>query len=127
MLFCVLQTAKVDKNVARGHKLSVGQQGIVGYVTGTGNPRIALDVGEDSQYFNNPDLPMTRSEMALALSIGGKVMGALDVQSTQAGAFAHEDVAILQIMADLVAIAIENARLFTESKNALETGPACLW
>lgn len=107
--------------LARGHRLMVGQQGIVGYVTGTGNPRIALDVGEDPQYFNNPDLPLTRSELALALSIGGKIIGALDVQSTQAGAFVREDVSILQNMADLVAIAIENARLFTESEEALET------
>ena len=122
--FAVLRAANSEggqRMLARGHKLDVGQQGIVGYVTGTGNPRIALDVGEDSQYFNNPDLPMTRSEMALALSIGGKIIGALDVQSIQAGAFAREDVAILQVMADLVAIAIENARLFTDSKEALET------
>ena len=122
--FAVLRAANSEggqRMLARGHKLGVGQQGIVGYVTGSGNPRIALDVGEDSQYFNNPDLPMTRSEMALALSIGGKIIGALDVQSIQAGAFAREDVAILQVMADLVAISIENARLFTDSKEALET------
>lgn len=122
--YAVLRAANSEggkRMLARGHKLMVGQQGIVGYVTGTGNPRIALDVGEDPQYFNNPDLPLTRSEMALALSIGGKIIGALDVQSIQAGAFVREDVAILQIMADLVAIAIENARLFTESEEALES------
>lgn len=122
--FAVLRAANSEgglRMLARGHKLSVGQQGIVGYVTGTGNPRIALDVGEDSQYFNNPDLPLTRSEMALPLSVGGKIIGALDVQSTQAGAFGRDDVAILQVMADLIAIAIENARLFTENQEALET------
>jgi GAF domain-containing protein/HAMP domain-containing protein len=122
--FAVLRAANSDgglRMLARGHKLSVGQQGIVGYVTGTGNPRIALDVGEDLQYFNNPDLPMTRSEMSLPLSVGGKIIGALDVQSTQANAFGRDDVAILQVMADLVAIAIENARLFTENQEALET------
>lgn len=122
--YAVLRAANSEggqRMLARGHKLLVGQQGIVGFVTGTGNPRIALDVGEDPQYFNNPDLPLTRSEMALALSVAGNIIGALDVQSTQAGAFAREDVAILQIMADLVAIAIENARLFTQSEEALET------
>lgn len=107
--------------LARGHKLRVGQQGIVGYVAGTGNPRIALDVGEDSQFFNNPDLPETRSEMALALSIGGKMIGVLDVQSTHPNAFTRDDVAVMQTLADLIAIAIENARLFTESSEALET------
>jgi GAF domain-containing protein/HAMP domain-containing protein len=122
--YAVLRAANSDgglRMLARGHRLGVGQQGIVGYVTGTGNPRIALDVGEDSQYFNNPDLPMTRSEMSLPLTVGGKIMGALDVQSTQASAFGRDDVAILQVMADLVAIAIENARLFTENQEALET------
>jgi GAF domain-containing protein/HAMP domain-containing protein len=122
--FAVLRAANSDggqRMLARGHKLRVGEQGIVGYVTGTGNPRIALDVGEDSKFFNNPDLPETRSEMALALSSGGKIIGALDVQSIQPNAFSREDATIMQTLADLVAIAIENARLFRESKEALET------
>jgi GAF domain-containing protein/HAMP domain-containing protein len=122
--FAVLWAANSEggqKMLARGHKLRVGQQGIVGYVTGTGNPRIALDVGEDSKFFNNPDLPETRSEMALALSSGGKIIGALDVQSIQPNAFSREDAAIMQTLADLVAITIENARLFRESNEALET------
>ena len=122
--FAVLRAANSDggqRMLARGHKLCAGEQGIVGYVTGTGNPRIALDVGEDSKFFDNPDLPETRSEMALALSSGGKIIGALDVQSIQPNAFSREDAAIMQTLADLVAIAIENARLFRESKEALET------
>ncbi len=122
--FAVLRAANSQggqRMLARGHKLRVGQQGIVGYVTGTGNPRIALDVGEDSKFFNNPDLPETQSEMALALSSGGKIIGALDVQSIQPNAFTREDAAIMQTLADLVAIAIENARLFRESNEALET------
>ena len=122
--YAVLRAANSEggqRMLARGHKLRVGQQGIVGYVTGTGNPRIALDVGEDSKYFNNPDLPETHSEMTLALSSGRKIIGALDVQSIQPNAFTREDVAIMQTLADLVAIAIENARLFRESNEALET------
>jgi len=122
--FAVLWAANSEggqRMLARGHKLRVGQQGIVGYVTGTGNPRIALDVGEDSKFFDNPDLPETNSEMALALKSGGKIIGALDVQSIQPNAFSREDAAIMQTLADLVAIAIENARLFRESNEALET------
>ncbi|HNM36401.1 MAG TPA: GAF domain-containing protein, partial [Anaerolineales bacterium] len=56
-----------QRMLARNHSLSVGQTGIVGYVTATGQPRIALDVGADSAYFDNPDLPNTRSEIALPL------------------------------------------------------------
>ena len=105
--------------VARGHKLPIGQVGIVGHVAASGEPRIALDVGEDATFFNNPDLPETRSEMALPLSLRGHIIGILDVQSTQSNAFTQADVETLNILADQVAIAIENARLLADSKQAL--------
>ena len=105
--------------VARKHSLAIGQVGIVGNVTASGEPRIALDVGEDADYFSNPDLPETRSEMTLPLKVRGRIIGALDVQSTQSGAFTSADVETLSILADQVAIAIENARLFAESSQAL--------
>jgi GAF domain-containing protein len=120
--YAVLRAANSDggrRMLARGHKLAVGSQGIVGYVTGTGEPRIALDVGADAVFFNNPDLPETRSEMALPLRAGGQTIGALDVQSVEAGAFDDQDVAVLSALADQVAIAIENARLFRQSQEAL--------
>jgi GAF domain-containing protein/HAMP domain-containing protein len=97
--------------LARGHKLAVGKVGLVGFVTGTGKPRIALDVGADATHFANPDLPKTRSELALPLRAGERVIGALDVQSTEPNAFDENDVVVLQTMADQVAIALENARL----------------
>jgi GAF domain-containing protein/HAMP domain-containing protein len=105
--------------LARGHKLKVGEQGIVGYVTATGKARIALDVGQDAVHFKNPFLPNTRSEMALPLIVGGRVLGALDVQSTEEAAFTQEDIAVLQVLADQVAIAIHNAQLFEELQASL--------
>lgn len=105
--------------VARKHSLPIGQVGIVGHVAASGEPRIALDVGEDATYFNNPDLPETRSEMALPLTVRGRIIGALDVQSTRPGAFTEADVETLSILADQVAIAIENARLLAETRQAL--------
>lgn len=102
------------------HQLKVGETGIVGYVAGTVKPRIALDVGQDAVFFNNPDLPMTRSEMALPLEVSGRVLGVLDVQSTEAQAFTEEDVSTLQIMADQLAIAILNANLFEETQKSIE-------
>ena len=105
--------------LVREHKLGVGEEGIVGYVTKTGEARIALDVGHDAAFFNNPDLPETRSEMALPLIAGGKILGALDIQSTEGEAFTEADIATLQVLADQIAIAIENARLFEESRKAL--------
>jgi GAF domain-containing protein/HAMP domain-containing protein len=109
-----------QRMLARNHKLAVGTEGIVGNVVSTGQPRVALDVGADAVHFDNPDLPETRSEIALPLQASGQTFGALDVQSTQAAAFADEDVAILSMLADQVAIAIDNARLFARTQSALQ-------
>jgi putative methionine-R-sulfoxide reductase with GAF domain len=120
--YTVLSAANSEggqRMLARGHQLKIGEQGIVGYVTHTGELRIALDVGADAVYFNNPDLPATRSEMALPLKIAGKIVGALDVQSTEANAFMKEDVEVLTILADQVSLAIQNARLFEQTKKSL--------
>jgi GAF domain-containing protein len=109
-----------QRMLARGHRLRVGEEGIVGHVTGRGEPRVALDVGVDAVFFDNPDLPETRSEMALPLQARGEIIGALDVQSREPGAFSDEDVEVLQTLADQVAIAISNARLFRQAQEALE-------
>jgi GAF domain-containing protein len=105
--------------IERGHSLSVGTQGIVGYVAAQKKPRIALDVGEDAVFFNNPDLPMTRSEVALPLLIRNKVLGVLDIQSDKPQAFISEDIDVLQTLSDQIAIAIENARLLDETQAAI--------
>jgi signal transduction histidine kinase/CheY-like chemotaxis protein/HAMP domain-containing protein len=120
--YAVLQAANSvggQRMLERGHRLEVGEVGIVGRVTKTGQPRIALDVGLDAVYFGNPDLPETRSEMALPLKIGDRVIGALDVQSRQASAFEDEDVALLTTLADQVAVAIHNAQLYEQTQRAL--------
>jgi GAF domain-containing protein/HAMP domain-containing protein len=108
------------KMLERGHRLKVGQVGIVGYVTGAGKARIALDVGEDAQFFNNPDLPETHSELALPLRIGNQVIGALDVQSEQPAAFGEDDIELLSIVANQVVIAIQNARRFQDAQESLK-------
>lgn len=112
------------KMLARKHRLRVGQEGIVGYVTGTGEPRIVMDVGQDAVFFDNPELPETHSEMALPLKAEDHIMGALDVQSTEAGAFTDEDIQMLSLLANQVSLAIENARLFDETRNALAEAQA---
>jgi GAF domain-containing protein len=105
--------------IDRGHALAVGTQGIVGYVAAQKKPRIALDVGEDAVFFNNPDLPMTRSEVALPLMVHNRVLGILDIQSDKPQAFGVDDIDVLQTLADQVAVAIENARLLDESQATL--------
>lgn len=103
----------------RGHKLKVGESGIVGYVARAGTPRTALDVGADPVFFNNPDLPTTRSELALPLIFRDQIIGVLDAQSERPGAFTDEDVNILKILADQIAISIENTRLLEQTQQAL--------
>ncbi len=104
----------------RGHKLPLGE-GIVGYAAAEKKPRIALDVGGNAVFFDNPDLPETRSEMALPLVVGNDLVGVLDIQSTEGGAFSQEDITILQGLAGQLAVSIENARLFTQSEQAMES------
>jgi GAF domain-containing protein/HAMP domain-containing protein len=122
--YAVLRAANSEggqQMLTQGHRLKVGEQGLVGYVTSTRQPRIALDVGQDAVHFQNSFLPHTRSEMALPLIVASRLLGALDIQSTEELAFTQEDLAVLQVLADQVAVAIENARLFAESQSALET------
>jgi GAF domain-containing protein len=119
----VLQAASSEggrRMVARGHRLRVGAEGIVGYVAARGEQRIALDVGQDAVFFDNPDLPNTRSEMAVPLRIRGEVLGVLDVQSTEQQAFTDEDVNVLQALADQVAMAVGNAQLLAQVEASLE-------
>jgi GAF domain-containing protein/HAMP domain-containing protein len=121
--WAVLQAASSEggrRMLARNHRLKVGEEGIVGYVIGQGQSRVALDVGEDAVFFDNPDLPETRSEIALPLRARGEIIGALDVQSREEAAFTDEDANVLQVLADQVAVALSNARLFQQVQDTLE-------
>ncbi|MGE5073589.1 MAG: GAF domain-containing protein [Anaerolineae bacterium] len=102
------------------HHLKIGGNSMVGTAISTGKPRVALDVGTESVRFQNPLLPYTRSEIALPLIIGDRVLGALDVQSTKAGAFGPGEIDTLSAMASQVAIALENARLFQSAQKNLD-------
>lgn len=93
------------------HRLKVGEKGIVGYVTAKGEPRISLNVTEDTVYYKNPVLKETRSELAIPFRVGNKVIGALDVQSIQENAFDEGDIIVLQTMADLLAVAIQKSAM----------------
>lgn len=103
----------------RGHKLAVGSPSIIGQTTLTGNPVIVNDVSQEANYYPNPLLPETHAEAGIPLVNSGQVIGALDVQSTRVNAFTEDDIRILQVMADQLAIAIQNAELFTRTESSL--------
>jgi len=110
--------------VAEGHKLRVGGLSMIGAATGRNKALIALDVGDEPVHFKNQYLPLTRSEMALPLAAGvgaeARVIGALTVQSEEEAAFSEDDITALQAMADQLAVAIQNARLYSENARLLE-------
>ena len=106
--------------LARGHRIRVGE-GMIGWSVEHGQSRVALIAEEDAVRLATAELPETRSEAALPLRSRGAVVGALTVQHTQPGAFDPDTLAVLQTMADQVAVALDNARLFTASQEALET------
>ncbi len=105
----------------RQHRLAMVGQSMVSAAIQTRRARIALDTGEEAVRFANPLLPETRSEIALPLIVGDRVLGALDVQSTQAAAFDETNAAVLQTMADQIAIALSNATQFKETAATLQT------
>jgi GAF domain-containing protein/HAMP domain-containing protein len=103
----------------RGHRIKVGE-GMVGWSIAHNQPRVALEAGADAVRLATAELPETRSEAALPLRSRGQVIGALSVQHTEIEAFDQDTLAVLQVMADQVAVALDNARLFAESQQALE-------
>lgn len=109
-----------EKMLAAGHRLELGGTSMIGSCISTREARIALDVGVERVRFNNPYLPNTRSEMALPILYQDRALGAFTIQSANSNAFSDEDILILQGIADSLAIALENARLFQETEQTLE-------
>ncbi|MFC1974901.1 ATP-binding protein [Chloroflexota bacterium] len=111
--FAVLQAGRGEPGrvmMENHHKLAVGGNSMIGACTALNEARISLDVDTEKVWYPNPVLPETRSEMALPLAIGDRVIGAVTVQSVEAAAFSDEDISSLQAMANQLAIAIDNAR-----------------
>jgi len=109
-----------ERMIKEGHELKVGGDSMIGQCVADGKPHIALDVGQEAVRFENPLLPQTRSEMALPLRSRGRVIGAMTVQSVEETAFDEGDIVVMRTMADQVAVAIDNARLFAQNQAALD-------
>jgi GAF domain-containing protein len=103
-----------------GFRLEVGGNSMVGWCTAHAEARVAQDVAADPVHASHDLVPQTRSEAALPVVVRGQVLGALSAQSDRTDAFDPATVAMLQIVADQLAVALDNARLFEESQQALE-------
>ena len=135
--FAILRAASsaaAHQMLEQNYKLKVGQEGLVGNVSRTGQAHIALDVGADAIHFQNPFLPETHSEIALPLRSRSMTIGALDIQADVQSAFSEQDVKVFQLLADQLSAAIENAQLvqqvegtFTELNNAYRLQTQSVW
>jgi GAF domain-containing protein len=142
--WAVLEAASSEEGqrmLSEGYQVRVGQEdNAVGYATALGTSRVVSaqkgapsarvlswlspwrqrERGAGDLAPVNPDLPETYTELALPLRAHGEVVGALDIQSTEEDVFSDEDVIVLQALADQLAVAISNARLFQQAQESLE-------
>jgi signal transduction histidine kinase len=101
------------------HRLSLGQ-GVVGWAGDQGQTVLARDVDADPRYVNlYPDLILTKSELSIPMHMGGEVVGVLDIQSPHLNAFSEDDVMAMETLADQIAVAIKNARLYATAQQEL--------
>ncbi len=102
------------------HSIAVGSKTIIGQVTENGKPYAALDSSKDPYFRAHPTLPETKTQLALPLKIGDRMLGALDIHVSRANAFLPADIAVLQSLADQVAVALDNARSYEVEREALK-------
>ncbi|MBC8503393.1 MAG: GAF domain-containing protein [Anaerolineales bacterium] len=105
-------------------KLPVGEGSIIGMVSASNQYYIAADVVEDPYYLPVGDLPDTRSEAVIPLSIGDSVIGVLDVQSHRANAFEADSIATLQTLANHIATVLQNYNLLESTRVDLQATSA---
>jgi len=106
--------------VARDFRLEVAGRGIVAHVIRSGQPYVTSDVSQDPLYLRVEEVADARSELTLPLHARGETIGALAVQSPELDAFHEQEIAVLQTLADQVALAISNALLFQQAQKSLE-------
>ncbi len=102
------------------HSLPVGSKSIMGTVTSNGETLVVNNTALESVHRPNPLLPDTRAEAGIPLKIGTRVIGAVDIQSKDVNAFHSEDIAVLQTLADQIAVAIDNARSYDIAQKAVD-------
>jgi GAF domain-containing protein len=109
-----------QRMVANKHRLTVGGYSMIGWTTQNHQARTALDVGDEAVHFDNPELPLTRSELSIPIQTSNGILGAMSIQSSQPNAFSTRDVELYQRLADALALALEKAEALARAQNTLE-------
>jgi PAS domain S-box-containing protein len=108
------ETMKIQR-----YRVSVGAQSVIGKAAETGETVLVNNIYDEQIHQPNPLLLDTQSEVAIPLKVGGKILGVIDIQSKTAQAFTADDLSVLQSLADQVAVAINNAKLYDESQELI--------
>jgi PAS domain S-box-containing protein len=116
------ETGELEVTAARGYlqeavrkmRLKIGQEGVVGWVAAHKTALNVPDVSRDSRYVEGA--PGTKSEVAVPMIAGDRVIGVLDVQSPEVNAFSDDDLRVLSSVAAQAAIAMERARLYSAER-----------
>jgi putative methionine-R-sulfoxide reductase with GAF domain len=101
--------------LSRDHRIPLGK-GLVGRAADTNAAVLVSNVSANPDWLPNPLLPETKSELAMPIAIGDRVLGVLDVQQNKTDGLKQEDVDLLQSIATQVAVALQNARSYTEAQ-----------
>ncbi len=109
-----------DQMIAAKHSVTIGSQNIVGLVADTGTARLIEDVSTEPLYQPNPLLPETRSQVVIPLRIGTRIVAVLEIHSDRVHAFTEDDISVLQLLSDQVAVAIDNARSYELSQQLIK-------
>ncbi len=105
-----------QEQLARGYQFKINQTGLIPTTAKTGSLRLAVDQTPDGSV---SEFPQTRSELTLPMKVGNTILGVIDLHSQETNAFDETAIGILSILADQIAIAIQNARIYNETQATL--------
>ena len=112
----LVATTYKGSEVVVGSKIGVGSLSVIGRVTIGGQHILVRNAPDDQPYRKMAFLPDIASEIAIPMRVGDQTIGALDLQSKSLTAFTPNDIEALQVLANQVAIAIDNAQLYAEAQ-----------
>jgi GAF domain-containing protein len=119
----VIQAASgeaAEEFLSRWTSHAAGPESVVGHALETGAMHAANHIETDPYYHADPLLPDTQSELAIPLLVAGQIIGVLDLHSASPNAFGDDEIAILQTLSGQVAVAVQNARLFSQTSERAE-------
>lgn len=120
--FAVIEEASGDAGKEmkqRGYKLAVGSDSVIGTVIASQTPVNINDASQSILYSRHPLLPDTQSIIGIPLKLGDHILGAVEIQSDHLNAFSENEVSVLKILVDQIAVAINNARAYELSQQAV--------